>query len=93
MVTIPKGSWVDVYADPSGKRFSFSHPDGDANIKLFSMTCPDLERSYDIQKKGDLYFYSDEEEGIPAAKLPEVLAQYIRGMKDGGAEWGWEFKF
>ena len=92
MLTIPKGMWVDVYRDSAAQKFSFSHPDGDINVKFCRMTCPDLEGSYAIEKRGERYFSSDEEE-IPASQLPEVLAQYIKNMKSDGAEWGWEFKF
>ena len=37
-------------------------------------------------------FTNDEGEDIPKGQLAAYLAQYIAGAKDGGAEWGWEFK-
>ncbi len=91
MVGIPKGTWIDVYCDSAGKILSFSEPKGEASIKLCSMTAPDLERSYDVHKKGEQFFNGDDEE-IPKEQLPNYLAESIVGMKDGGAEWGWEFK-
>jgi len=91
MIGIQKGTWIDVYCDNSGEHFSFSEPSTESNIKLCSMTAPDLEGSYDVHKKGDRYYNGDGEE-ILIAELPSFLAESIAGMKDGGAEWGWEFK-
>jgi hypothetical protein len=91
MVTVQKGAQVDVFCDPSGRSFSLSKPSGDANIKLCSVTAPDLERCYGISRKGNS-FVTDEGEEFPQAQLASRLTQYITGMKDGGAEWGWEFK-
>jgi hypothetical protein len=91
MVTVQKGAQVDVFCDPSGQSFSFSKPSGSANTKLCSVTAPDLEGCYAIRRKGNL-FVTDEGEEIPQAQLASRLTQYITDMKDGGAEWGWEFK-
>jgi hypothetical protein len=91
MVTVQKDAQVDVFCEPSGKRFSFSKPSGDANIKLCSVAAPDLEGSYGIRRKGNS-FVTDEGEEIPQTQLASRLTQYITDMKDGGAEWGWEFK-
>lgn len=91
MVTIPKGTWMDVYSDTEGKNFSFSKPSGQADIKLFSMTAPNLEASYDVHLRNGRYFTGDDEE-ISRADLPRYLADCMKGMKDGGNEWGWEFK-
>lgn len=91
MVTVPKGAQVDVFCDLSAKNFSFSTPSGDANIKLCSLTAPDLEGCYGIRRNGNS-LVTDEGEEIPPAQLAPRLTQYITEMKDGGAEWGWEFK-
>jgi hypothetical protein len=91
MVTVQKGAQVEVFCDPSGKSFSFSKPSGDASIKLCSVTAPDLEGYYAIRPKGNS-FVTDDGEEIPQAQLALRLTQYITDMKDGGAEWGWEFK-
>ena len=91
MVTVQKGVQVDVFCDPSGQSFSFSKPSGDASIKLCSVTAPDLEGCYGIRRKGNS-FVTDEGDEIPQAQLASRLTQYITDMKDGGAEWGWEFK-
>jgi hypothetical protein len=47
--------------------------------------------SYGIRRNGNS-FVTDEGEEIPQAQLASSLTQYIIDMKDGGAEWGWEFK-
>jgi hypothetical protein len=91
MVTVQKGAEVEVFCDASGKKLSVSKPSGEANIKLCSVTAPDLEGSYGIHRKGDS-FVTDDGEAIPQAQLASRLVQYITDMKDGGAEWGWEFK-
>ena len=91
MVTVQKGAQLQVFCDPSGKSFSFSKPSGAANIKLCSVTAPDLEGCYAIRPKGNS-FVTDEGEEIPQSQLASRLTQYITDMKDGGAEWGWEFK-
>jgi len=91
MLTVKKGSWVDVYCDPAGTNLSFSQPSGAANVKLCSMTAPDLADSYGVHSRGDGYANDDGEE-IPREGLAAYLVQYINGAKDGGAEWGWEFK-
>jgi hypothetical protein len=91
MVTVQKGAQVEVFCDPSGKSFSFSKPSRDASIKLCSVTAPDLEGCYAIRPKGNS-FVTDDGEEIPQAQLAFRLTQYITDMKDGGAQWGWEFK-
>jgi len=91
MVTVQKGTHVDVFCDPSGRNLSFSKHAGDANIKLCSVTAPDLEGCYGIRREGNS-FVTDEGEEIPRDQLASRLTQYITDMKDGGAEWGWEFK-
>jgi len=91
MVTVQKGSWVDVYCNPAGGNLSFSKPSGDANIKLCSVTAPDLVGSYGIHQEGNS-FVDDEGERIPNEQLATRLAEYISNMRNEGAEWGWEFK-
>jgi hypothetical protein len=91
MVTLQKGNQVDVFCDASGKSVSLSKPLGEANIKLCSVTAPDLEGSYGIRLKGNSFVIDDGEE-IPPGQLASHLTQYITDMKDGGNEWGWEFK-
>lgn len=91
MLTIPQGSSVEVYCNVSGTKLSFGHPDGTANLRLCSVTAPNLEFSYDIHKEGGKYYTGDGDE-ILGDRLPGLLASYIMGMRDGGAEWGWEFK-
>lgn len=90
MVTVQKRAQAEVFCDPSGKSFSFSKPSGDASIRLCSVTAPHLEGCYAIRPKGNS-FVTDAEE-IPLAQLAFRLTQYITDMKDGGVEWGWEFK-
>lgn len=91
MLTVPKGGSVDVYCDPAGKNLSISKPTPVASVKLCSVTSTDLERYYDITPRGDAYVTGDGEE-IPREKLKDYLVESIRGMSDGGAEWGWEFR-
>jgi hypothetical protein len=91
MITVQKGSSVDVFCDPAGRNLSFSKPSGDANIKLCSVTAPDLEGSYGVHQKGNLFF-DDEGAEIPRDRLATYLTEFITKMKDEGNEWGWEFK-
>ncbi len=91
MLTVQKGSWVDVYCDSAGTTLSYPGPSGSANIKLCAVTAPDLEGSYDVHSSGGDFVNGDGEK-IPKGQLAAYLAQSIAGMKDGGAEWGWEFK-
>ncbi|MGA2710628.1 MAG: hypothetical protein ACLQJ0_28610 [Steroidobacteraceae bacterium] len=91
MVTVQKGTQVEVFCDASGKSLSFSKPLGEANIKLCAVTAPDLEGSYGVRRKGNS-FVNDDGEEIAPDKLASYLTQFITGMKDGGNEWGWEFK-
>lgn len=91
MLTLKKNESIDVYCDQSGKNLSFSKPGGQMNVKLCRLTAPDLEGSYDIRKRGDAYINGDGEE-IPKDQLADYITQSIIGMRDGGAEWGWEFK-
>jgi uncharacterized membrane protein len=91
MVTVAKGSWVDVFCDQSGKNLSFSKPSAVATIKLCSVTAPDLVGSYGIHQEGN-YFVDDEGGRIPNDQLAAHLTEYITNMKSEGNEWGWEFK-
>jgi hypothetical protein len=91
MITVPKGSWVDVFCDQSGKNLSFSKPSADANTKLCSVTAPDLAGSYGIVQEGNS-FVDDEGGKIPKDQLAAWLTEYITNMKNEGNEWGWEFK-
>ncbi len=91
MVTVQKGTQVDVFCDPPGKCLSFARPSDAANVKLCSVTAPDLEGCYGIRRAGNS-FVTDEGEEIPKDQLASRLTEYIVGMRDGGAEWGWEFK-
>jgi hypothetical protein len=95
-LTIPKGTWVDVFCDPAGKTLSFSQPSGAASVKLCGVSAPDLAGHYDLHQQGDSFIYEDgsgDQEKIPSDKLSAYLAQRILDMaRDGGAEWGWEFK-
>ena len=47
--------------------------------------------SYGVHPQGS-GFVNDDGEEIAKDQLPAYLVQYIKGAKDGGAEWGWEFK-
>jgi hypothetical protein len=91
MLTIQQGACVDVFCDPTGTKLSFSNPSGPSNIKLCVVTPPDLENHYDVHRSGSGFLNGDGEQ-IPKEQLAAYLAQYILGAKDGGAEWGWEFK-
>jgi hypothetical protein len=55
------------------------------------VTAPDLENHYDVHPSGNGFVNGDGEE-IPRGQLAAYLVQNITGAKDGGAEWGWEFK-
>lgn len=91
MLTVRKGDSIDVFCDPTGTDLSYSKPSGAANIELCAVTAPDLEGSYGVYPRGD-GFTNDDGEEIAKEQLPDYLVQYIVGAKDGGAEWGWEFK-
>lgn len=91
MLTLQKGTWLDVYCDVSGKKLSFSKPAGDANVKLASMTATDLEANYDIRPDGADYITGDGEK-ISKDELPNYLARMIKNIRDDGSEWGWEFR-
>ena len=91
MLTVPKGTSVDVFCDTTGKVLSFSNPTGPANLRLCTVGPPDLEGSYGVRPRGG-GFVNDDGEEITKDQLPAYLVQYIKGAKDGGAEWGWEFK-
>jgi hypothetical protein len=91
MLTVQKGGSIDVFSDPTGANLAVSHPSGTANIKLCSVTAPDLDGSYGVHSRGTA-FVNDDGEEIPRDQLAAYLVQYIIGAKDGGAEWGWEFK-
>src|SRR5208283_1910711 len=91
MLTVRKGTSIDVFTDTTGANLAVSHPSGTATIKLCSVTAPDLEGSYGVHPSGTA-FVNDDGEEIPRDQLAAYLVQYILGAKDGGAEWGWEFK-
>jgi len=91
MLTVQKGAWIDVFCDPAGTNLSFSQPSGAANVRLCAVTAPDLENNYGVHSRGD-GFANDDGEEISKGRLGAYLVQYIVGAKDGGAEWGWEFK-
>ena len=91
MVTVPKGTQTDVFCDASGKSLSFSKPQGAANIKLCAVSGPDLEGSYGVRRKGNSFVNNDGEEIAPD-RLASYVTQDITDMKNGGNEWGWEFK-
>jgi hypothetical protein len=91
MIAVPKGAAVDVFCDPAGKKLSVAKPSGDASVKLCAVSAPDLENSYGL-RPGAAGFVNDDGEEIPKERLAAYLARYIAGAKDGGAEWGWEFK-
>jgi hypothetical protein len=91
MVTVHKGIQLDVFCDSAGKSFSLAQPSGVANIKLCSVTAPDLEGCYGIRRQGNS-FVTDDGEEIPPSQLASRLTQYVTDMGNGGAEWGWEFK-
>jgi hypothetical protein len=91
MLTVQKGAWIDVFCDPTGTNLSFSKPSGDANVPLCKVTAPDLENDYGVYPHLNGFIDADGEE-IPKDLLAAYLVQYIVMAKDGGAEWGWEFK-
>jgi hypothetical protein len=91
MLTVQEGGSIEVFCDPTGATLSFSKPSGTANIRLCAVTAPDLKDHYGVYPRGD-GFANDDGELIPKERLAAYLAQYIVGAKDGGAEWGWEFK-
>jgi hypothetical protein len=91
MLTVQKGAWIDAFCDPSGTKLSFSKPSAVANVPLCKVTAPDLENDYGVYPHLS-GFVNDDGEEIPKDGLAAYLVQYIVGAKDGGAEWGWEFK-
>ncbi len=91
MLSVPKGGSIDVFTDSTGTSLAFSSPSGAVSIKLCSVTAPDLEGSYGIHPHG-MEFVNDDGEEIPKEQLVAYLVQYIDSAKDGGEEWGWEFK-
>jgi hypothetical protein len=91
MLTLQKGARMDAFCDPEGSNLSFSKPSGASNVKFCTVTPPDLGGSYGVYPHGAGYVNSDGEE-ITKERLPAYLVQYIIGERDGGAEWGWEFK-
>ena len=91
MLTVQKGASIDAFCDPTGANLSFSKPLGSSNVKLCAVTAPDLEGNYGVYPHGPGFVTGDGEE-IPKDRLAAFLVQYIVGAKDGGAEWGWEFK-
>lgn len=91
MLTVPKGGSVDVYCDVAGKNLSISKPSGASSVKLCSVVATDLKAYYDVSPSGNGYVTGDGE-AIPKEKLKDYLVESIKGMSDGGAEWGWEFK-
>jgi hypothetical protein len=91
MLVVPEGDQIEVFCDQTGTKLSFSEPSSTAHIRLCVVTAPDLKGNYGISPRGD-GFANDEGEEIPKGQLAAYLAQYIAAAKDGGAEWGWEFK-
>jgi hypothetical protein len=91
MSTVRKGEQVDVFCDTTGTSLSFSNPSGPSNIKLCTVAPPDLEEHYDLHPSGSGFVNGDGEQ-VAKEQLAAYLVQYILGARDGGAEWGWEFK-
>jgi hypothetical protein len=94
MLSLPKGSSADVFTDASGSNLYLSKPTAAADVKLCSVvpdSDADFAARYDIHPDGAGYVNGDGEK-IPRDRLATTLIDYIRGMKDGGGEWGWEFK-
>lgn len=91
MITVQKGTWVDVFCDPTGKNLSFSKPSDGASIKLCRVTAPDLAGRYELRQEGDFYVNYDEER-IPKDQLGTYLTKYQTSPMKDGAEWGWEFE-
>jgi hypothetical protein len=91
MITVQKGATIDVFCDSAGRILSFGSPSGEANTKLCSVAAPNLEDHYDVHPSGNGFVNGDGEQ-IPKEGLANYLVQSIEGMKDGGAEWGWEFR-
>ena|ERR1022692_299491 len=91
MLTVQEGASIDVFCDPTGTTLSFSKPSSTANIRLCAVAPPNLNDHYDVYPRGD-GFANGDGEVIPKEQLASYLAQNIVGAKDGGAEWGWEFK-
>jgi len=91
MLSVPKGGSIDVFTDPNGANLAFSNPSGVANIKLCSVTAPDLENGYGVHQRG-MKFVDDDGREIPNDQLVAYLVQYIAGARDAGAEWGSEFR-
>ena len=91
MLSVQKGSSVSVFCDQKGENLAIANPSGVASIKLCSVTGPDLEGSYGLRSSGS-GFVNDDGEEISREQLASYLVQYIIGARDGGAEWGWEFK-
>jgi hypothetical protein len=91
MLSLEAGQTADIYYDPDTMRVSVGAPDGANNVKIAVMSSPDLDRYYDIRKEGNYYVDGDGQK-FSRDEFPRILARMIKGMKDGGAEWGWEFK-
>ena len=91
MLVVPVGEEMEVFCDPTGTKLSFSEPTSVSHIRLCTVSAPDLKGNYGVSPRGD-GFTNDDGEDIPKGQLAAYLAQYIAGAKDGGAEWGWEFK-
>ena len=91
MLTVKKGDSIQVFCDPTGTELSFPKPSGGANIELCAVTAPELEDHYGVRPRGD-GFTNDDGEEIAKEQLAGYLVQYIVGARDGGAEWGWEFR-
>ncbi len=91
MLTLGPNESIAVYCDPSGRNLTFGKPDDAMNVKLCQLSPPNLEDSYDIHPKGNGYVTGDGDE-ISKEDFPDYLAQTIKGIIDGGGEWGWEFK-
>jgi hypothetical protein len=91
MVTVPKGTAVEVFCNPEGTILAAHHPTEGATIRLCVVTSPALEHCYAIRPQGP-DFVDDDGQVIPASQLAARLTRDITDMKNGGAEWGWELK-
>lgn len=91
MLSLEAGQTADVYYDPDTMRVSVGAPRGANDFKIAVMSGPNLASDYDIRKEGDYYVDGDGQK-FSRDEFPSVLARMIEDMRDGGAEWGWEFK-
>ena len=90
MLSLEAGQTADVYYDPVARRVWAGEPGGENAVKIAVMSGPNLAPHYDIRKEGDYYVDGDGQK-FSRAEFPGVLARMIKDIRDGGAEWGWEF--